>query len=230
MDIQKIFDNEIEAKRAEEMKTSKQLMLSELIMKLEAVEYKGVPVVFDDGVWWPVDLDSWRGSYRELALSYANDEDKWSVACVLSILKAAVGETFEGYKGGDFLMGKNTPIWVADYGNSQGFGRNNNGDCQAVVDVEVREGEVAIITELMDSIVLRQDDGTDFPEVLCAACTGQGVTKKADLFLALGMGGKGEHTALESCIYVPFCYDHVDLARARIPEGHMARDMPDLLI
>ncbi len=149
MNFQKMLDNAIEAKRAEEMKTSEQVMLGELVIMLATVSNDKLPVVFDDGVWWPVDLDSWRGSYRELALSYTKEEEKWSVACVLKVLRAAVGETFEGYKGGDFLMGKNTPIWVATYGNSQGFDRNDNGDYQAVVGVDIREHEVAFITELM---------------------------------------------------------------------------------
>lgn len=70
----------------------------------------------------------------------------------------------------------------------------------------------------------------DFPETLCTACTGQGIKRKADLFLALGFSGKEEHKDLESALYVPFCYDHVDTARARIPKGHMANDMPDLVI
>lgn len=150
MDYQNMFDNAVEAKRANDMKTSEQLMLGEMILALMTVQNKGLPVVFDDGVWWPVDLDSWRGSYRELALSYTKEEEKWSVACVLKTLQDAVGETFQGYKGGDFLMGKNTPVWVATYGNSQGFDSNDNGDYQAVVGVDVREGEVAILTELMD--------------------------------------------------------------------------------
>ncbi len=70
-----------------------------------------------------------------------------------------------------------------------------------------------------------------FPDtVLCAACTGFGVARKADLFLAVGFSGKEEHRELESAIYVPFCYDHVDLARSRIPEGHTGNDLPDLVI
>lgn len=70
----------------------------------------------------------------------------------------------------------------------------------------------------------------DFPETLCTACTGQGIKRKADLFLAFGFSGKGEYKDLESAIYVPFCHDHVDTARGRIPKGHMANDMPDLII
>jgi hypothetical protein len=32
--------------------------------------------------------------------------------------RAAIGEVFEGYKGGDFQMGRNTPVWLASYGCS----------------------------------------------------------------------------------------------------------------
>lgn len=32
--------------------------------------------------------------------------------------RAAMGEVFEGYKGGDFQMGRNTPVWLASYGCS----------------------------------------------------------------------------------------------------------------
>ena len=28
-----------------------------------------------------------------------------------------MGQVFEGYKGGDFMMGALTPLWVAAYGN-----------------------------------------------------------------------------------------------------------------
>lgn len=149
MDYQKVFDDAHAVERAEEMKTSEQSMLGELVILLATVSNDELPVVFDDGVWWPVDLDSWRGSYCELALSYTKEEEKWTVACVLKMLKDALGETFQGYKGGDYLMGKNTPVWVASYGSSHGFDRNDNGDYQAVVGVDIREDAVVIITELM---------------------------------------------------------------------------------
>ncbi len=148
--IQKMFDNEVEAKRAETMKTSEQLMLTELIAKLMVAEDPNLPIVFDSGEQWPMGVDSWRGSYRELAIEYTNEEEKLTVAGLLGMLVGAIGETFQGYKGGDYLVGKNTPLWVASYGHAQGFKSNENGDYQAVVSVEVRPHEVAIITELMD--------------------------------------------------------------------------------
>ena len=64
MDWQEIIDNAMEMQRAKDMKTSEQLTLGELILKLEAVEDKSNPVIFNER-YFPVDIDSWRGSYRE---------------------------------------------------------------------------------------------------------------------------------------------------------------------
>src|SRR5579884_2690083 len=118
MDIQEILDNAVQVQRAEQMKTSEQLMLGELILKLEAVQNKNKPVAFDDPVYHPVDIGSWRGSYCELALEYSQDGEVLSTAILLQMLKNAIGKTFGGYKGGEYMMGKTTPVWVANYGES----------------------------------------------------------------------------------------------------------------
>ena len=31
-----------------------------------------------------------------------------------------MGQVFIGYKGGDFVMGALTPMWISDYGTSSG--------------------------------------------------------------------------------------------------------------
>lgn len=31
-----------------------------------------------------------------------------------------MGQVFQGYKGGDYVMGALTPLWVSTYGNSSG--------------------------------------------------------------------------------------------------------------
>ena len=36
---------------------------------------------------------------------------------VLAMCKGAMGEVFQGYKGGDYQMGRNTPVWIANYGD-----------------------------------------------------------------------------------------------------------------
>jgi hypothetical protein len=108
---------------------SSQLSLGELIAKLEAIsptytdyQEKEQPklVYFDFPEAKPTHLDSWRGAYDELALEFTWEEEAKSptVTGLLEELREAIGKTYTGYKGGDFVMGKTTPIWVANYGHS----------------------------------------------------------------------------------------------------------------
>ena len=60
-----------------------------------------------------------------------------------------MGATFEGYKGGDFLMGKNTPLWVANYSYCNGFKQNGDRDSQGVIDVSVTAEAIVIETNTM---------------------------------------------------------------------------------
>ena len=118
MSLQETLDNAVKAMRAESMKTSLQLTVGELILLLEQVEDKNLEVRFDFGYFHPTGLDSWRGSYCELAYEYSNKDDAPTVKKVLVELKSAIGKTFSGYKGGDYVMGKTTPLWVANCGDS----------------------------------------------------------------------------------------------------------------
>jgi len=156
--LQEVLDNMIQAKRAEEMKTSPQLTLGELILKLEnaisyedlstTMERKNLPVVFDIEPYRPVNIDSWRGSYCELALKYAGNESRaFTVTELLRLLKSVIGRTLEGYKGGEFLMGKITPVWVANYGETDGFREDGY---TAVVDVIEEKDKIIIKTKAME--------------------------------------------------------------------------------
>jgi len=156
MDLQTVLENSAKAARQEEMKTSPQLTLGELILKIavlipaqEAVKKKydhEAKVGYDFEYLFPTDIASYRGIYAELALNFKSQEygekavDPMAVTAFLEMLKGCIGKTFEGYKGGDFMMGKNTPIWVANYGNS---GRT------AVVDVLDEEHSVTLITRYL---------------------------------------------------------------------------------
>ncbi len=66
MDIQQFLQDVMEMQRAEEMKTSPQLTLGKLIERIEAIEDRSKPVVFDE-VYHPSDIDSWRGSLTLIA-------------------------------------------------------------------------------------------------------------------------------------------------------------------
>ncbi|SRR6266568_3253830 len=146
MDWQDILNNAVESERAEAMKTSEQLTLGELILKLESIADKSKPIILDDS-YHPTGIDSWRGSYAELAIEYAEDGEKLSTSAFLDLLKRAVGSTFYGYKGGEFLMGKITPVWVANYGESYGFKQDGDIDTQAVIDISQDEQNVVIETK-----------------------------------------------------------------------------------
>ena len=60
-------------------------------------------------------LDSYRGYYSDLAFSPTKDKRK--VEELLEVCQSVMGQVFTGYKGGDYVMGALTPLWVASYGN-----------------------------------------------------------------------------------------------------------------
>lgn len=143
MDLQEILNNAVAAQRAEELKTSPQLTLGELILKLEAVGNEKLPVVFDEGKYHPTYFDSWRGSYCELALNYESAGQSSEVWYLLDQAKKTIGCTYEGYKGGSYRMGKITPVWVANYGESEGPRGEKN---TMVIDVREESKMVVIVT------------------------------------------------------------------------------------
>lgn len=64
------------------------------------------------------DLHSYRGYYSDLAFEPPQENaPKLTVADTLAMCRAAMGQVFQGYKGGDYMMGANTPLWIANYGH-----------------------------------------------------------------------------------------------------------------
>lgn len=57
---------------------------------------------------------SYRGYYTDLAFEPESNRQPASEA--LATLRSCMGKTFTGYKGGDFVMHENTPLWEANYG------------------------------------------------------------------------------------------------------------------
>ena len=60
------------------------------------------------------DLDSYRGYYHDLAFEPTDNYEQ--AGSILERCQDAMGEVFTGYKGGEFMMGALTPLWVAEYG------------------------------------------------------------------------------------------------------------------
>ena len=72
MNIQKMLDAQMSKIREERLGNSNQLLLGEFKLKLEAVNDKTKPIIFDFGMK-PAGASSWRGSYRELGLKYSEN-------------------------------------------------------------------------------------------------------------------------------------------------------------
>jgi hypothetical protein len=81
------------------------------------------------------EFNSYRGYYHDIALEPWNGT--LTVEQLLSAANDACGRTFEGYKGGDFTMDADTPLWIANYGSASGI---------AIRYIDVRGSSVTIIT------------------------------------------------------------------------------------
>ena len=165
MDMQTILTNASSVMRAERLKSSPQMTLGEMIATIELIAKNQeniikkydheADVVFDFEYAYPTGLSSWRGSYAELALNFSfkgygvegfqkleNFEPKeMLVSKFLELLKSALGKEYTGWKGGEFVMGKTTPIWVANDGNS-----GNTG----VVGIKNDEHTIILETQLVE--------------------------------------------------------------------------------
>lgn len=152
MDLQTVLHAMVAKGRQETFAKSEQISLGELLLKLEAIADKTKPVVFDFNGFVPTSLDSWRGIYAEISFHYEQVEPK-TVSQIIEMVKEAIGKTYEGYKGGDFTMSRQTPVWVANYGES-GCSPYKEGteDYTSVGVVDVTDGEkVTIVTQAMES-------------------------------------------------------------------------------
>lgn len=74
----------------------------------------------------PEEFCSYRGYYEDLNLTVITRSEaisknkEMTVGRLLEMAKEANGKTFYGYKGGEFTMNRNTPIWVGDEDYSTG--------------------------------------------------------------------------------------------------------------
>jgi hypothetical protein len=127
MDLQAMINTMNEIGRQE--RSNYHLTLGGLIDAL-----KGFPahakVVFDfNDRLSPCEPDSYRGYYSDLAFAACPEE--LTVTNFLVMAEECLGKTFYGYKGGEYEMSKDTPLWQAGYG-STGYaimGIHLDGDC-----------------------------------------------------------------------------------------------------
>jgi len=130
MDIQEWVETLTKQTRERNFSNSPQFSLGQLISEIEKIDLKNKKgeykdVCFDFGTAIPTTLDSWRGSYDELAIGYkltGYDNEPEHMAEIkanelLLELKGAIGKEYTGWKGGEYTMSENTPVWVANSGN-----------------------------------------------------------------------------------------------------------------
>lgn len=94
-----------------------QLTLGQFIAKLGKMP-ASVTVQYDFCNFRPTTFGSYRGYYDHLALGFSYD-GRLTADELYERCRYVVGKSCTGYKGGEFLMTKNTPLWVANYGEAQ---------------------------------------------------------------------------------------------------------------
>jgi hypothetical protein len=116
------------------------ITLGELTDALSAVDPE-MPVRFDrtNGAR-PGEFASWRGDYAQLTLCNFDDVCETAGDLLRAALNADHG-VFGGYKGGDFVMGRHTPVWADQWGECPGRG---------ITDTTIRKGTLVLITEFCD--------------------------------------------------------------------------------
>ena len=85
------------------------MILKDLIAYLEA---KDPNIVLPRGFFHP---HSYRGYYEDVAFA---PKDNVRVGDMLRDARAALGATFEGYKGGSYTMHEYSDCWLAKYGRT----------------------------------------------------------------------------------------------------------------
>lgn len=114
------------------------MTLGQLIIELLLFK-KEVPVYYDFVNFCPNKIHSYRGSYDQLALGYSQN-NPLTIEELVKLLQKAIGNSFQGYKGGSYLMTKHTQLWVSNH---------DEASKTAIVAVRSNDEHVFIITENM---------------------------------------------------------------------------------
>lgn len=104
--LQAIFDGMCAQQQRERAET--QMTLGAIIEALEAMPAGSEVANLRDA-------HSYRGYYSDLA--FERHDGTRPASELLDECKASMGQVFVGYKGGDFVMGALTPVWVSSYGS-----------------------------------------------------------------------------------------------------------------
>ena len=123
--------------------------LIDALEKRKRDEETGAPqrVVFDFCGVAPVGCHSYRGFYDHLALDPAEvsltSPAVPTVDSVLAMLRNALKDEFCGWKGGNYRMRRETPLWVDQRGEANGTAIVGIADCDWLTIIETKWMEFA---------------------------------------------------------------------------------------
>lgn len=125
MTFEEILKLQMDNVNAQRVQDHKGMTISEMVAILKTCDPEK-EVWFDFEYLIPTGFDSYRGYYSDLAIKFA-PIDRYNTNVMTckeftNKLKECIGKEFTGYKGGEFTMSEDTPVWVANYGNSGGTG------------------------------------------------------------------------------------------------------------
>lgn len=81
---------------------------------------------------------SYRGYYEEIAFEPASPGTTVTAGELAQVVENAIGTVFTGWKGGDFRMDVDTPVWISSEGMNSG---------RQLVGVEVEDGIMTLLEE-----------------------------------------------------------------------------------
>lgn len=125
--FQQMIDQISEQERKQRMR--EQMTLGQLIEQLEKMNPESGVICSTDTSMVFTTFDSYRGYYEDLALGYVakdyyeekKDGEIHTVKDFLEEAKSCLNKKFYGWKGGEFVMDADTPLWVANSGHTSNF-------------------------------------------------------------------------------------------------------------
>lgn len=85
------------------------------------------------------EVDSWRGSYNLPAVSYCDSLYGCTVHTAIHNLNEVDGMKVTGYKGGNYSLNEEDPLFIANYGDSN--------YCTAIIDIIETSDFIVCLTE-----------------------------------------------------------------------------------
>jgi hypothetical protein len=125
----------------QKLRSGYHLTLGDAVQHLESMDSL-TPVEFDDGLLPSIEegVRSYRGYYSDLAIDSEAFGAPVTAGELAIMLRSAIGETFYGYKGGEYIMTESTPLWRASY-----------GCCGlAITGLEIQGGKAVLATKEVD--------------------------------------------------------------------------------